>query len=280
MKKLMIASACLGLAACGGSSNSGLKINGELNTNTPESNIELAQAGDELQETTVTLTSLLNGEEQSQDSMTGYSLQSRQNMACEYSGSFTVSGTETSSSVSFNDCMFVASSLISGGVSYKVESMDENTGSFSIRMDYNDLQVTVDGEVTTTDGDITSSVSITDTAYITTLSGSSLAVESSTGSLLMQQFKHSTSMQNDFTNLSIDFSYYIATDAGTFYVYTDGAIVNGEGRVIIEGANAQYIVVYSGGAIDESASGLDLEKDGEIDNASSEEEPVSNEEAA
>lgn len=279
MKKLMIASACFTLAACGDSSDSNLKVDGQLNTNTPSSNIELARAGGDLQDTTSTLTDLISGEDQNQESMTSYDLQDRAVMPCEYGGSLMTSGSEISSSVAFSSCIVDFSTTIDGGLNYTVQSMNESTGSYSIRVDYNDLQVTEGSAVTTIDGDITTAMSITETSMKSTLSGSSLAIESPTDDMLIQQFNYTFSVIFGSSS-SFDMSYYIATDAGTFYVYSDGAIVNGEGRVIIEGTNAQYIVVYSGGAIDESASGLDLEKDGEIDNASSEDEAVASEEAA
>jgi len=263
MKNLILASACITLVACGSSSDSSLKVDGLLNTNTPAENIELAKAGDDIQVTANTVEELINSDDSGQEALaiTSYSLQNRIMENCPSSGSIELTGTEVSGSATFTNCMVDASTVIKGGLSYKVES---NGSTFQV--DFNDLKVTVDSVTTTTDGDIRMSFSNSETSITTALSGNSLSVEVPENSLLIQDFNYSVTIPFVLGGASvIDISYYITTDAGTFYVYSDGNIASGEGRVIIEGANAQYIVVYSGGNIDEEESGLDFEKDGEID---------------
>jgi len=195
-----------------------------LNTNTPAENIELAKAGDDIQDISNTVNDLISGDDSDREAlaMTSYSLQSRAMDNCPISGSIELTGTEVSGSATFTNCMVDSSTVIKGGLSYTVES---NGSTFQI--DFNDLEVTVDSETTTTDGDIKMAFSTSETSFTTALSGNSLSVDAPENSLLIQDFNYSVTIPTVLDGASaVDISYYITTDAGTFYVYTDGNIAN------------------------------------------------------
>lgn len=283
LKSLVLAITAGSLVACGsadGGSDSGApKLTGQLATDSVESAARSgAMVGAGVQAGSTGNSSITNamgslGDTEGSSSLERSIVQPKNqsaNVPCELSGQISMTGSESSSSVSvtFVQCMDADQTYINGGLSMAFSEGPNE--SIAISANYDAFTVTeVSGDSVYLDGDFR--FVIEDLFANVGMSISSNRFEARTIESGVTESVVLDDYSMNFSGSQYNFDFYITGDEGTFHIWTEGNLqVNSfgaqSGQLYIEGENAKLSVTLTNTDQTPMASlALDTDKDGTAD---------------
>lgn len=284
LKSLVLAITAGSLVACGsadGGSDSGApKLTGQLATDSVESAARSgAMVGAGVQVGTTGNSSMADaigslGDTDGSSSVDQRSLvqpkNQTANVPCELSGQISLTGSESSSSVSmtFVQCMDADQTYMNGGLSMAFsEGANE---SIAISANYNAFTVTeVSGDSVYLDGDFRFVIEDLLTNVGVSMTSNRFEARTTQSGVTESVVLDDYSM--NFSGSQYNFDFYITGDEGTFHIWTEGNLqVNSfgaqSGQLYIEGENAKLSVTLTNTDQTPMASlALDTDKDGTAD---------------
>lgn len=260
MKKFSIGLFSVILAGCGSeSTENAIQVTGQLNTNTPIVNEDLIDLAIELEEINHIAFREARSVLLDAENTLVYSDE------CEIGGMLIV---ENGVDVEFAECnTYSDTTVLNGSISTSLLSGDLGSYPFQIQLDYEQFDAQVGDFRLNYSGTLKIRESSGASTYssIKVLSSPELKLSSEGIDLELLSLEYSEKRETSTFDNITELSYYARYNDGVFFVYSDAELRQGQGRIIIEGVNGNYITNLIDGEIDSETSGLDLDKDGSID---------------